>query len=98
MLLGAILACVALWFAWNFSHYRASAELAAAYGARVGCACRYVEKRSMQSCMADIDAAGRFISASDDPDNMTVHARVLPLASAAARYRPGFGCLLDAAR
>lgn len=97
MLIGVVLALVALWFVWNFNHYRSRAELAAAYGARVGCACRYVENRTMQSCTADISGASRFVSASDDPDEKTVHARVLPLASATARYRPGFGCLLDTA-
>ena len=39
--------------AWNWTTLSARARLGAAYGARIGCSCRYVEGRAMGSCADD---------------------------------------------
>ena len=64
--------------AWNWTTLSARARLGAAYGARIGCSCRYVEGRAMGSC------------ANDKEPGMALAART-------ARFKPGWGCLLDPA-
>jgi len=74
---------------WNGPTIHAQAQLGAAYGARLGCSCRYVEGRAMGSCEAD---------KTDRPDESGVEAHVPLLASRTARFKPGWGCLLDPAK
>lgn len=83
---------------WNGRTIHAQAQLGAAYGARLGCSCRYVEGRAMDSCEADKEPGMALVSLSDRPDARAVEAHVPLLASRTARYRPGWGCLLDPAK
>jgi len=84
--------------AWNWRALNARAALGAAYGARVACSCRYVEGRDMPNCQGDKEPSMAMVSLTDHPDARAVSASVPLIASRIARYRPGWGCLLDPVR
>jgi hypothetical protein len=67
----------------------------AAFGARMACSCRYVAGRGLEDCEKDFEPGMELVFLSDDADTKSVTARVPLLASATARYREGWGCLLD---
>ena len=67
----------------------------AAFGARTACSCRYVAGRKIGDCEKDFEPGMEVVFLSDDPESKSVTARVPLLASATARYREGYGCLLD---
>ena len=93
-LLGLLLAGVA---ACSGPTLVARARLGAAYGARVGCACRYVEGRAMGSCADDKEPGMAMVRLEDVAEEKAVRASVPLLASRTARFKPGWGCLLDPA-
>ena len=66
-----------------------------AYSARVACSCRFVAGRSLEDCGKDMLAGMELITLSDDPANKTVTASVPTLGQATARYREGYGCVLE---
>lgn len=66
-----------------------------AYGARTACSCRYVAGRPLGDCEKDFEPGMELVLLSDDPQTKTVTASVPLLASATARYRDGFGCVLE---
>ena len=66
-----------------------------AYGARTACSCRYVAGREIGDCKKDFEPGMALVFLSDDEEAKAVTARVPLLASATARYREGFGCVLD---
>ena len=70
-------------------------ETGAAFGARTACSCRYVAGRPIGDCKKDFEPGMALVFLSDDPETRSVTARVPLLASATARYRDGFGCVLD---
>ncbi len=92
---GALL--ILLFVVWNWSSWRAAAELNTAYAARVSCSCRYVEGRSSASCKGDLASASgmSLVSISDDPETRAVSGHVWLMARRSARLKSGFGCLLD---
>ena len=49
----------------------------------------------MDSCRHDKEPGMTFVTLSDDPESRSVEASVPLLASRTARYRKGWGCLLD---
>jgi membrane protein DedA with SNARE-associated domain len=81
--------------AWNGPRLLARAQLGAAYGARLGCSCRYVEGRAMGSCADDKAPGMALVRLEDLAESRAVKASVPLLASRTARFRPGWGCLLD---
>ncbi|ATP17154.1 MULTISPECIES: hypothetical protein [Sphingobium] len=83
--------------AWNWSTLRARAQLGSAYGARLTCSCRYVEGRAMGSCQGDKEPGMAMVRLTDKPEERAVEAHVPLLASRTARFKPGWGCLLDPA-
>ncbi|PDH66492.1 MAG: hypothetical protein CNE89_09120 [Sphingomonadaceae bacterium MED-G03] len=83
--------------AWNWTTLSARARLGAAYGARIGCSCRYVEGRAMGSCADDKELGMALVTLTDVPDQRAVRASVPLLAARTARFKPGWGCLLDPA-
>ena len=93
--LAAIALALFLLLAWNWAAMRARAAVGAGFGARVTCSCRYVEGRSMESCKGDKEPGMALVTLSDDPESRSVEASVPLLASRTARYRKGWGCLLD---
>ncbi|KQN06662.1 hypothetical protein ASE85_19530 [Sphingobium sp. Leaf26] len=95
-ILGGLLVLVLLGaLAWHWTSLSARARLGAAYGARIGCSCRYVEGRTMGSCNGDKEPGMGLVGLEDLPDQRAVQASVPLLASRTARFKPGWGCLLD---
>ncbi len=84
--------------AWNWNALRARAAVGAGHGARMICSCRYVEGRSMESCQGDKEPGMWIVGLTDDAEAKAVDADVPLLASARARYRPGWGCLFEPAQ
>lgn len=82
---------------WKFPSFRAQAELGSAYAARIGCSCRYVQGRSLESCQGDFEPGMDMVSLSEDPATRTITGSVPLLASRSARYAGASGCLLDPA-
>lgn len=80
---------------WKFPAFKAQAELGAAYAARVGCSCRHVQGRSLESCQSDFEPGMEVVSLSEDPETQTVMGSVPLLASRSARYTGASGCLLQ---
>lgn len=70
-------------------------QAGAAYGARIGCSCRFVDGRELASCKTDMEDGMGLVFLSEDDKAKSVTARVPLLASATARYRRGWGCVLD---
>ena len=93
VLAAAVLIGALAWF------YRAPIDgyttTAAAFGARTACACRYVAGRSLEDCEKDFEPGMELVFLSEDEDARSVTARVPLLASDTARYRDGFGCVLE---
>ena len=71
------------------------AETGAAYGARTACSCRYVAGRSLKDCKKDFEPRMEAVFLSDDPDSKSVTGYVPLVASETARYRKGYGCVLE---
>src|SRR3546814_10291598 len=56
-IIGAVL--FTIFAIWKFPSFKAQAELGSAYAARVGCSCRYVQGRSLESCQSDFEPGMR---------------------------------------
>ncbi len=96
----ALAVLLVAWIALSWPRWQTRADLAAGFGARIACACRYVEGRDLDSCKGDfagLEGMG-LVRLTDDPARRTVHASVPLLAQRQAAYRPGFGCLPDKSR
>ena len=94
--LTVVLLALAAVLARGSLHARAMAGTS--FGARIGCSCRYVEGRTMDSCKGDTEPGMEIVSVSDDPTDQAVTGSVPLLANRTARYKKGFGCLLDPER
>jgi hypothetical protein len=84
----------AIFASWKFPSFKAQAELGSAYAARVGCSCRYVQGRSLESCQSDFEPGMDMVSLSEDPATKTITGSVPLLASRSARHAGASGCLL----
>lgn len=80
---------------WKFPSFKAQAELGSAYAARIGCSCRYVQGRDLDSCQSDFEPGMGMVSISEDPATRTITGSVPLLASRSARYAGASGCLLN---
>lgn len=94
LLRGGVLAVVALAAAYWFSQ-REDARAATAYGARIACSCRYVSGRELDLCRDDFMPGMRFVILSEDAKDKAVTAWLPFFGSDTARFRDGFGCVLD---
>lgn len=95
LLLLAAIGLAALWFSATGERLRGDATAGTAYGARVACSCRFVAGRSLDDCAKDKLAGMELIRLSDDDAAKSVTATVPLIAEATARYRKGYGCVLD---
>lgn len=93
LLLAAVL--LSGFLVWKLPSFKAQAELGAAYAARVGCSCRHVQGRSLESCQSDFEPGMEMVSLSEDPETRTVIGSVPLLASRSARFAGTSGCLLQ---
>lgn len=81
--------------AWNYSGWQKQADVGTAYGARVGCSCRFVQGRDLKSCESDFEPGMGLVSLYEDKDKKRVTASVPLLARHSAHYAGDTGCLLD---
>lgn len=81
---------------WQFPTWLRMAEVGSAYGARMGCSCRYVQGRDIASCATDAEPGMEIVSLTDLPEEKAVRASVPLLASREARYEGATGCVLVA--
>lgn len=82
--------------AWLYQHsLTRRMALATAYGARIGCACHFVEGRPIGACRADFEPGMGPVTLSADEASHTVTARIPLLAAQTATYRDGPGCQLE---
>ena len=65
------------------------------YGAHAMCSCRYIGGRDMGSCKADFEPGMDAVFISEDEDERSVTAWVPLVSTQTARYREGYGCVLD---
>lgn len=84
----------AAWLAWGEGLRRTGAT-GTAYAARVACSCRFVAGRALEDCAKDKLAGMELVRLSEDREAKSVSASIPLIASDTARYREGYGCLLD---
>lgn len=90
------LAVLVIGLGWYYhGDLMARAVAGTAYGARVGCSCRFVGGRSLGDCRKDFEPGMSMVRLSEDNEGKSVTASVPLLASATATYREGFGCVLE---
>ena len=96
--LWAIVLVVALlgaaWLAWG-EGLRKTGGVGSAYAARVACSCRFVAGRDLDDCAKDKLEGMEMISLSEDAEMRSVTASIPFVASDTARFREGYGCMLD---
>lgn len=71
------------------------AGVGTAFGARMACSCRYVAGRDLADCKKDFEPGMEMVFLSEDEDEKAVTAYVPLVASETARYRKGYGCVLE---
>lgn len=89
---------VAGWFSPPGQRLRGDAVAGVAYAARVSCSCRYVAGRSLEDCGKDKLAGMELLSLAADDEAKSVTASMPLVASDTARFRAGYGCVLDSWR
>jgi hypothetical protein len=93
----AITALAIVWVALSWQGWLLRARMATGFGARLACACRYVEGRPLESCRSDfagLEGMG-LVRLRDDAATRSVEASFPLLSRRRATFRPGFGCLPD---
>jgi hypothetical protein len=80
---------------WNFSSWQRQAEVGAAYGARIGCSCHFVQGRSLDSCATDFEPGMELVGIERVEGERAIRASVPLLASRTARFAGATGCVLD---
>jgi hypothetical protein len=92
----ALVALVLIGFvAWNFSSWKAQAEVGSAYAARMACSCRFVQGRALDSCLTDFDPGTEMVSVEEVEGERRIRASVPILASRTARFAGATGCVLE---
>lgn len=82
---------------WQYPSIKGQAEAGSAYAARIGCSCRYVQGRSLNSCTTDFEPGMEMVSVDDDAEAKAVTGSVPLIASRTARFKGASGCILDPA-
>ena len=93
---GGLALVLAAYVVWQLPTWNALADTGAAYGARMGCSCAFVQGREAGLCEDDFEPGMEMVSLSIDAEEKTATASVPLLASRTARYANGPGCLLEA--
>ena len=84
---------VALAFYWQ--GIKAHAIVAASFGARMACSCRFESGRALDHCTGDFEPGMELVTISEDSAARSVTARFPLLARQTATYREGWGCVLE---
>lgn len=95
-----LVVALVLWLGWMWRSLREEALVGAAFGARVGCVCRFVSQRPLDTCTGDLKVAGltgaaRWVSLSEDAEKHAIRASVPLLAQQSADFDPRRGCRLE---
>jgi hypothetical protein len=91
----AILVALLALILWMLPTWKAQAEVGAAYAARIGCSCRYVQDRSLASCQRDFEPGMEMVSVEEVEGARAIRGYVPALASRTAHFAGPSGCLLD---
>jgi hypothetical protein len=67
----------------------------AAVAARTTCSCRYVAGRGLEDCEKDFEPGMEVVFLSENEEEKSVTAYVPLVASETARFREGYGCVLE---
>ncbi len=96
LILGAAMLAGVIAFAYR-EPIAGYSSVGAAYGARIGCTCHFVDGRPMSECRdaMDVEDGPGLLFLSTDDENQSVTARVPMLAQETAHYRKGWGCVLE---
>lgn len=79
-----------------YGHALASyARTGTAYGARIGCSCRFIEGRPIGTCRKDFEGGMGLVTLSEDPAAHSVTARFALAYPQTATYVDGVGCQLE---
>jgi hypothetical protein len=81
--------------ALRLSPLGAQGAVAAGYGARTACACRYLGNRSLASCRTDFEPGMELVRLSEDAAAKRITAAVPLIAARSARFEPDYGCTLE---
>jgi len=71
------------------------ARTGSAYGARLGCSCRFVEGRPLGQCRADFEHGMGLVTLSEDAAAHSVTGRFALLFPQTATFQDGAGCQLE---
>lgn len=71
------------------------ARTGAAYGARIGCSCRFVEGRPLGDCRKDFERGMALVTLSEDVAARSVTARFALGFAQTATFQEGAGCQLE---
>lgn len=80
---------------WQFPTWQRQAAVGAAYAARIGCSCRFIEGRDIANCTADFEPGMAMVSLDEIDGEQAVRASVPLIASRTARFEAGTGCVLQ---
>jgi hypothetical protein len=92
LLLVLVALALIAWFRQPISAY---AMTEAAYGARIGCACRFVEGHNLADCRKDFEPGMGLVRLSENAEAMSVTAGIPLLRHQTASFRAGAGCVLE---
>ncbi len=81
--------------AWFWPSVHGNAVAGASVGARVACACHFIEGRPLNQCRDDFESGMGMVTISSDETAKSVTARVLVLSRQTATLKPGAGCVLE---
>ena len=93
--LGLVLGGVAYVGAVVRPQMRPPGIVASGYMARVVCACRFIGRRALESCLTDKEPGMELVRVSIDAARRRVTAGIPLMASASASHTPGLGCVLE---
>lgn len=71
------------------------AEIGTAFGARTACVCHHIGGRPLDDCRKDFEAGMALIAIEENHDAGTVRASMPLMGDSVARYREGWGCVLE---
>jgi hypothetical protein len=81
--------------AWFWPSIHGDAVAGASVGARVACACHFIEGRPLGQCSDDFEPGMGMVTISSDESAKSVTARVLLISRQTATLKPGAGCVLE---
>lgn len=94
-IIGLILVALLAVLAWFWPSIHGDAVAGASVGARVACACHFIEGRPLGQCSDDFEPGMGMVTLSSDESTKSVTARVLLISRQTATLKPGAGCVLE---